>query len=105
MFQPHTFSRTRTLLADFAASFADAGHVVIVDIFRSREAPDPAVSANDIVRRMSHPDARYIPSLTDAASFLCEQLRPGDVLLTLGAGDGNTVGQEVLEFLREAKSE
>ena len=42
MFQPHTFSRTRTLLAEFAASFADADHVIIVDIFRSREALDPA---------------------------------------------------------------
>jgi UDP-N-acetylmuramate--alanine ligase len=99
MFQPHTFSRTRTLLADFAASFGDADHVVIVDIFRSRETPDPAVSAADIVRRMSHPDARYIPALVDAASFLCEQLRPGDVLLTLGAGDGNQVGQKVLDVL------
>jgi len=103
MFQPHTFSRTRTLLADFAASFAEADHVVIVDIFRSREAPDPAVSANDIVRRMSHPDARHIPSLTDAASFFCEQLRPGDVLLTLGAGDGNQVGVKVLQVLAEGK--
>jgi UDP-N-acetylmuramate--alanine ligase len=99
MFQPHTFSRTRTLLADFAASFTDADHVVIVDIFRSRETPDSAVSASDIVRRMSHPDARYIPALVDAASYLCEQLRPGDVLLTLGAGDGNQVGQKVLDVL------
>jgi UDP-N-acetylmuramate--alanine ligase len=99
MFQPHTFSRTRALLADFAASFADADHVVIVDIFRSRETPDPALSAADIVRRMSHPDARYIPALVDAASYFCEQLRPGDVLLTLGAGDGNQVGQKVLDVL------
>jgi UDP-N-acetylmuramate--alanine ligase len=105
MFQPHTFSRTRALLADFAASFDDADHVVIVDIFRSREVPDPSVSALDIVRRMSHRDARHIPSLTDAANFLCEQLRPGDVLLTLGAGDGNVVGQKVLEALAGGKGE
>jgi UDP-N-acetylmuramate--alanine ligase len=99
MFQPHTFSRTRALLADFAASFEQADHVVVVDIFRSREMPDPAVSAEDIVRRMDHGDARYIPALADAANFLCEQLRPGDVLLTLAAGDGNLVGQKVLEVL------
>ncbi|MCC6189697.1 MAG: UDP-N-acetylmuramate--L-alanine ligase [Anaerolineales bacterium] len=101
MFQPHTFSRTRALLADFAASFGDADHVIVVDIFRSREAPDPALSASDIVRRMNHPDARYIPALVDAANYLCEQLKPGDVLLTLGAGDGDVVGNKVLAALGE----
>jgi UDP-N-acetylmuramate--alanine ligase len=99
MFQPHTYSRTRTLLAGFADAFADADHVVIVDIYRSREAPDPGISAEDIVRRMDHPDARYVPALDDAAVVLCERLRPGDVLLTLGAGDGNQVGRRVLEIL------
>ncbi len=105
MFQPHTFSRTRTLLADFAASFGDADHVVIVDIFRSREAPDPAVNANDIVKRMNHPDARYIPALVDAANYLSEAVRPGDVLLTLGAGDGNWVGQKVFEVLSQGQAQ
>jgi UDP-N-acetylmuramate--alanine ligase len=101
MFQPHTFSRTRTLLAGFAASFADADHVLIVDIFKSRETPDPEVSSADIVRRMNHPDARYVPALVDAANYLCEHLRPGAVLLTLGAGDGNWVGQKVFEVLAQ----
>ena len=105
MFQPHTFSRTRALLADFAASFTEADHVVIVDIFHSREALDPTISSADIVRRMSHPDVRYIPALREAASYLSECLRPGDVLLTLGAGDGNWVGQTVLATLGEGKSE
>jgi UDP-N-acetylmuramate--alanine ligase len=100
MFQPHTYSRTRTLLADFAASFEDADHVIIVDIFRSREAVDPTIGAADIVRRMNHPDARHIASLDEAAAFLLERLRPGDVLLTMGAGDGYIVGERVLEGLK-----
>jgi len=104
MFQPHTFSRTRTLLADFAAAFDDADHVVIVDIYRSREAPDSSISAADIVRRMDHPDAVYVPALADAAVYLAERLRPGDVLLTLGAGDGNQVGRRVLDILGEARA-
>ena len=99
MFQPHTFSRTRTLLAEFAASFGEADHVIVVDIFRSREADDLGVSAADIVRRMDHPDVRYIPALAEAAKTLIARLKPGDVLLTLGAGDGNVVGQQVLEAL------
>ncbi len=96
MFQPHTFSRTRALMDDFAASFRDADHVVIVDIFRSREREDPSVSAADIVKRMTHPDAQYIPRLEDAADYLAGHLKSGDVLITLGAGNGNSVGAAVL---------
>lgn len=99
MFQPHTYSRTRTLLAEFAASFADAQHVILVDIFRSREAPDNSISAADILKKMNHADARHIPALADAADYLAAHLRPNDVLLTLGAGDGNWVGEAVLQRL------
>jgi UDP-N-acetylmuramate--alanine ligase len=104
MFQPHTYSRTRALLSDFAAAFADADHVIVVDIFRSRETPDPAISAEDIVRRMrqgeaAHRDARYVPTLAGAADLLGASLKSGDVLLTLGAGDGDWVGSEVLKRL------
>ncbi|MBI3361854.1 MAG: UDP-N-acetylmuramate--L-alanine ligase, partial [Chloroflexi bacterium] len=99
MFQPHTFSRTRALLADFAASFRDADHVVVTDIFRSREADDPSVNARGIVEKMNHPDARHIPVLDAAADYLAEHLKSGDVLITLGAGDGNKVGEMVLRRL------
>jgi len=105
MFQPHTYSRTRALLADFAAAFEDADHVVIVDIYRSREAPDPSLSAGDIVRRMHHPDVRYLPGLDEAQVYLQEHMRSGDVLLTLGAGDGNTVGRGVMQALARGRSE
>lgn len=97
MFQPHTFSRTRAFLAEFAASFRDADHVVITEIYRSREGFDPSVSGEDIVRRMQHADARYIPALAEAAEYLAHRLKAGDVLITLGAGDGHTVGEGVLE--------
>jgi len=82
MFQPHTYSRTRALLADFADSLVGADHVIVVDIFRSRETPDGSLSAADIVKKMKHPDARHIPSLEDAAAYLSAHIGPGDVLLT-----------------------
>ncbi len=104
MFQPHTYSRTRALLADFAASLDEADHVIVVDIFRSREAPDPAISAQDIVRRMTHRDVRYLPTLGEAADALAAGLKSNDVLLTLGAGDGNWVGEEVLRRLSDSDS-
>ncbi len=105
VFQPHTYSRTRALLDEFAASFADADHVVVTDIYAAREDDDLGLSAADIVARMRHPDARYIPGLDEAAGHLLDHLKPGDVLLTLGAGDGYKVGEEVLakSFTSECK--
>jgi len=99
VFQPHTYSRTKALLDEFAASFADADHVVVTDIYAAREFDDLGVSASDIVARMDHPDARYIPGLDETADHLLDHLKPGDVLLTLGAGDGYKVGEEVLAEL------
>jgi len=101
MFQPHTFSRTRALLADFAASFTDADHVLVTDIFSSREAFDPSVNANDIVRQMTHPDARYLPTLAETTDALLAEMKAGDVLITLGAGDVNKVGEDVLKRLMD----
>ncbi|MEK9163987.1 MAG: cyanophycin synthetase, partial [Chloroflexota bacterium] len=97
MFQPHTFSRTRALLADFAASFADADHVLVTDIFHSREPFDPSVNANDIVRQMTHPDVRYFPTLAETTETLLAEMKVDDILITLGAGDVNKVGEDVLK--------
>jgi UDP-N-acetylmuramate--alanine ligase len=99
VFQPHTFSRTVALLDDFAGAFDQADHVIIVDIFPSREVDDGRVHSRDLARRMAHPDARYLGSLRDAADYLVERLAPPAVLLTLGAGDGYQVGEWVLEKL------
>lgn len=96
VFQPHTFSRTRALLDDFASAFADANHVIIVDIFPAREVDNGSISSRDIVGRMKHTSSRYIGALDEAAGFLVERLRPGDVLITLGAGDGYRVGETVI---------
>jgi UDP-N-acetylmuramate--alanine ligase len=101
VFQPHTYSRTKALLDEFAASFADADHVVVTDIYPAREFDDLGVSAADIVTRMKHPDARYISGLNEAADHLLNHLKPGDVLITLGAGDGYEVGENVLVKLGE----
>ena len=106
VFQPHTYSRTRALLTEFAASFGDADHVIVVDIYPAREYDDLGVSAADIVSRMTHPDARHIATLDDAADYLLRHLKVGDVLITLGAGDGYLVGERVLASLgQEAKNE
>jgi UDP-N-acetylmuramate--alanine ligase len=106
VFQPHTYSRTKALLTEFAESFGYADHVIVVDIYPAREYDNLGVSAADIVARMAHPDARHIAGLDEAIGYLTQRLKPGDVLITLGAGDGYLVGEGVLAGLgQEAKNE
>jgi UDP-N-acetylmuramate--alanine ligase len=99
MWQPHTFSRVRALLDDFATAFADADHVVVAPIYAAREKDDLGLNSAGIAARMEHADARTAASLDEALAFLESGVRPGDVVLTLGAGDGDTVGERLLEKL------
>lgn len=106
LFQPHTYSRTRALLDEFRDSFENADHVLITDIYAAREHDTLGISALDVVRRLAHhPDARYAGDLDAAARLLLAQLRPGDVLITLGAGDSDRVGRQVLAGLRQTALE
>ncbi len=100
LFQPHTFSRTLALLDDFAGAFAEADHVVVVDIFASRENDPGSINSQNIIERMQHPDARHLGPLAEAADYLAAQLTPPAVLITLGAGDSYKVGEWVLERLK-----
>jgi UDP-N-acetylmuramate--alanine ligase len=99
-FQPHTYSRTRALLNQFAASFKDADHVLVSDIYAAREKNDLSIHARDLVERIVGPDVRYASTLQEASDELSKALRTGDVLLTLGAGNGDWVGESVLSALR-----
>ena len=99
VFQPHTYSRTRALLDEYTTSFEDADHVIVTDIYAARESGDQGVSAADLVARMAHPDTCCITDLDDVVTHLLPRLGPGDVLITLGAGDGYMVGEGVLAAL------
>ena len=101
VFQPHTFSRTRALLDQFAAAFGDADDVIVLDIYAAREAEDLGIDAAGLVSRMEHPSVRHIGGRRPAADHLLAHLRPGDVLITMGAGDGDKVGEWVLEGLEK----
>ena len=95
IFQPHLFSRTRDLCADFAGALMEADTAIVTAIYASREAPIAGVDGEDVVveaRRRGHRQIRYCPEWTDAPEILeqrldDEPLGPGDVILTLGAGD------------------
>jgi UDP-N-acetylmuramate--alanine ligase len=101
VFQPHTYSRTAALLDDFARAFGNAERVLVTGIYAAREAEIPGISGADVVARMDHRDARYIETLEEAAQILLTGVRPGDVVITMGAGDGYRVGEWLLARLQE----
>ena len=96
VFQPHTFSRTRNLLQEMARSFDDADQVIVTDIYAARETDDGSISADALVAASPHANIRHISGLAAAAAFLAAQVRAGDVVITLGAGDGYRIGEMLL---------
>ncbi|MBI3292768.1 MAG: UDP-N-acetylmuramate--L-alanine ligase [Elusimicrobia bacterium] len=101
LFQPHRFSRTRLLHQAFGPAFQVADVVRIMEIYPAGERPIPGVSAQLILQAVqaSHPDAQLFTG-ANGLDGLQEMLRPGDLLLTLGAGDVWKVGVEVLARCR-----
>ena len=95
-----------SLLDEFATCFKDADHVVVLPIYAAREKPEDfgfaanALNSIEVARKISHRDARSASSMGDAIGMLYSQLRPGDVIITLSAGDGNQVGERLLDLLK-----
>jgi len=90
VFQPHTFSRTEALLKDFASAFKQADQVIILDICGSAREKSGQVHARDLVREIrkyKKGKVRYIPTIKETAEYLKKQVRTGQVVLTMGAGD------------------
>jgi len=101
VFQPHTYSRTKALLEEYAASFEDADHVLLLPIYAARERDTLGISSCDLAARMDHPDVRAVSGHEGAVEYLLCCLQPGSVLLTLGAGDGDRVGEALLGELEQ----
>jgi UDP-N-acetylmuramate--alanine ligase len=102
-FQPHRYSRTRDLLADFAPSLAGADVLLLTDIYAAGETPLAGSSMEDLLATFPSSKAPTYASRAVLVDALCAQLKPGDLLLTLGAGDITKVGPEVLARLRTTK--
>ncbi len=100
VFQPHRYTRTRDLMDEFAASFSDASILVMMDIYPAGEKPIRGVKTEVLIRKMGRRGIHHAGSAEDVLEVLKRRLRPGDVVLTLGAGDVWKVGGEVLGMLR-----
>ena len=103
VFQPHQHSRTRFLLADFARSFAEADEVVVPDIYfvRDTQRDRELVCAADLVAQIADNGghARYLADFDAIVALLARDLRPGDVVLTMGAGNIWKVADELVQRL------
>lgn len=98
VFQPHTYSRTKTLLNDFASSFAEADQVIIVPIYAAREQNTYGITSQDLAAAASqyHPNVHYAANFEQAAELVLQAIQPGDVVITMGAGNVDQVAELLL---------
>jgi UDP-N-acetylmuramate--alanine ligase len=100
VFQPHRYTRTAALWRDFAGAFDEADVLAVTDVYPAGQAPLPGVTGKLIVDAVldatPHRRVAWLPSRADVLAWLATELRPGDLCLTLGAGDLTTVPDEVL---------
>ncbi|WP_308015352.1 UDP-N-acetylmuramate--L-alanine ligase [Cellulomonas chengniuliangii] len=105
VFQPHLFSRTRAFAAEFGTALDLADVVVVTDVYAAREDVDPTVTGALVADAVPTAGrARFVPDRHDAARALAAEARPGDLLLTVGAGDVTELGAVVLASLAEREA-
>jgi UDP-N-acetylmuramate--alanine ligase len=101
VFQPHTYSRTAYLFEQFLECFKGANRLFVLETYASRETFGAGLSAQDLAAAMKSPPCDYVRTAEDAAGRLLAELRSGDILVTMGAGDVDRVAHAVNEGLRE----
>ena len=107
VFQPHRYTRTQHLFEDFGTAFADADSVFVLDIYAASEQPIAGVSGEAVARHISergHKQVSFTASFADAAHAAAAIARPGDMILTLGAGSVSQLGPYIVEKLKERAS-
>jgi UDP-N-acetylmuramate--alanine ligase len=102
VFQPHRYTRTRALFNEFSRAFYQSDVLILVPIYAASEPPIPEVDSRGLCRGIQthgHKDVSFAPDFTQALSMVTHKLRPNDLVLTLGAGDIHTLGEQLLEIL------
>ncbi len=98
IFQPHRYSRTQAFLDDFATSLDLADDVTLLEIYAASEKPIHGVTSELIAAKMEH--GHYLPNFVQASDRIIEMAQPGDVIITLGAGDVNSLAPIIAEGLQ-----
>ncbi len=102
LFQPHRFTRTRDLLNEFPPAFRQADHLFLTDIYAAGEAPIPGVTGErlaEVIRAAGVPPMTYVSRKEQLVETVIPQLKPGDVVVALGAGDIGQIGRALYERL------
>jgi UDP-N-acetylmuramate--alanine ligase len=99
IFQPHRYSRTRDLLAEFGKAFTLADSVTVLPIYAASEEPLPGIDAALLVSRVRDTEARYAPDFPVAIAQTVAAAKPGDLILTLGAGNVSQLAPQILATL------
>jgi UDP-N-acetylmuramate--alanine ligase len=102
VFQPHLYSRTRDFASGFGEALAGADRVVVTDVYPSRESPIEGINGSlvaEAARSAGAEDVRYIPDRGAVAEALLKLVRPGDLVLVMGAGDIRATGENLLRRL------
>ncbi|NLG48615.1 MAG: UDP-N-acetylmuramate--L-alanine ligase [Chloroflexi bacterium] len=105
VWQPHTYSRTEALLNEFRSCFADADQVIITDIYAARAREQATIHGEALAVAIDHAHVRYLGSLERVVETLGNELCSGDVLITLGAGDGYLIGERILVKLGKGQDD
>jgi len=104
IFQPHRYSRTQAFAKDFATALSLADSVTLLEVYAASEAPIPGVSSLLITREMKPEQARFEPSMVEAVAHVVAIAEPGDLIVTMGAGDVNALAPVILQSLTEKYS-
>lgn len=104
VFQPHRYSRTQLLRAEFGGCFAAADLLLLTDVYAAGEAPIPGISGETLMEEVAAAtgqDAVYLPERADLERYLAQHVRAGDLVITMGAGNILEVGEALVEQLRD----
>ena len=99
VFQPHTYSRTKNLLDDFAKALLNFDNIIILDIYAAREKNTFGISSKDLADKIGSlgKTAHYIPDFTECVNYLKEHVEKNDIIITQGAGTVTEIGPMLLE--------
>jgi UDP-N-acetylmuramate--alanine ligase len=99
VFQPHLYSRTKAFAAEFGSALDGADEVFVLDVYGAREQPLPGVSGASVAEHVSVP-VHYLPDFAAVPEAVAKAAGPGDVIVTMGAGDVTVLGPEIVTALR-----
>jgi UDP-N-acetylmuramate--alanine ligase len=100
VFQPHLYSRTETFAREFGRALSLADEVFVLDVYAAREQPIAGISGASVAEHVTVP-VRYVPDFSAVADLVAASARPGDVVVTMGAGDVTMLGGEILAALAQ----